>query len=625
MLKVLGEKIVCDYSWPVLRGLISRFSGFGPPHRNKGHLPYLEQYLDHPLAATPPAGAKPCRFPPRTIIVEPGYVDKDYLEDYSAYYAKCYRHRDEGYKRFCTRLHLFGARITEARLSRYITEPPALDAFKLAESLKYIGFIVVRPLPEKFIGRTCLIPYEDDGLRNYTAVRQYKVSLYGIPLTIETLAYQEQDGVVGACATSALWVCFQQTSHLFQHTAPKTVEITNNAIIASLGKQRALPSLGMNLDQVVQAVRNAGLEPDMYNPRNLNEALAIAYAYLRCKIPVLASVPLYDIKDVEILNQPQQHLCLNEHEMHAVALAGYAHTPGAAGVYVIDNARGQDLELSLTGAGIHKLYAHDDQIGPFARLVNDGGQVSVIKRQELLEELRRTAKDELRRRAERDAELATEEDQKPAAKEETLAEKYNNLPANRLKWDVEWKPSLASSWGFHIAEMQNSRFGISSLIIPVDRKIRISFDKVIGYVCMLENVLKKYRREFLDPASHGAKPADYTWDIFLNLSNDAKLDIKHSRVSEDEKLRLLLAGWPKYIWRACVMIDTYKIIEFVFDATELDFSDCLIQHIDYDKEFAASFKRFLARDIAVGGKDISPQHRRMLEQILGKRIVPPST
>ncbi len=62
----------------------------------------------------------------------------------------------------------------------------------------YLGFIVVKPLPRTIIGRTCLKTYDSKGgTRHFPIVRRYPVHLFGIPLRVETLAFQEQDQAVG--------------------------------------------------------------------------------------------------------------------------------------------------------------------------------------------------------------------------------------------------------------------------------------------------------------------------------------------------------------------------------------------------------------------------------------------
>ena len=44
----------------------------------------------------------------QTIVVENDYIDRDYLDDYAAYYARCFRR----YNRHCRRLHFFRTAVT---------------------------------------------------------------------------------------------------------------------------------------------------------------------------------------------------------------------------------------------------------------------------------------------------------------------------------------------------------------------------------------------------------------------------------------------------------------------------------------------------------------------------------
>ena len=68
----------------------------------------------------------------------------------------------------------------------------------------YLGFIVVKPLHTNPIGRTCLRTYPESNNRKYPVLQTYEVGLYGHSLSVTSLAFQEQDRVVAACATSAI-------------------------------------------------------------------------------------------------------------------------------------------------------------------------------------------------------------------------------------------------------------------------------------------------------------------------------------------------------------------------------------------------------------------------------------
>ena len=63
----------------------------------KIHKTYFEEYF----------GAKGVQA--ATMVVEPKYVDRDFLDDYAAYYAKCFQE----YERHCSRLHFFDAAFNE--------------------------------------------------------------------------------------------------------------------------------------------------------------------------------------------------------------------------------------------------------------------------------------------------------------------------------------------------------------------------------------------------------------------------------------------------------------------------------------------------------------------------------
>src|SRR5438045_8345947 len=85
------------YSIEELRSLLSKAST-GPWPNDCVHDRYFEDYF----AAI---GA-------RRILVEHDYIDHDFLEDFAAYYVRCFK----DYARKCTRLHFFKSALAEADL-----------------------------------------------------------------------------------------------------------------------------------------------------------------------------------------------------------------------------------------------------------------------------------------------------------------------------------------------------------------------------------------------------------------------------------------------------------------------------------------------------------------------------
>lgn len=302
---------------------------------------YLLKYLDDVDAAT--------------MVVEPEYVDGDYLEDYAAFYVACFH----PYDRFCKRIHFFKKNFNRAYFRRRMTSKfDTAEYDKFAES--YLGFIVVRPLPQAIIGRTELATYETDGgRRNYTAIRKYEVNLFGMPLEVESMAFQEQDRVVAACATVALWSCFQKTSKLFGTPSPRPPRVTADATQSMFAK-RTLPSDGLTSEQICSAIRHNGLEPELFVvPALASEVplVSLLYGYLSYGLPLLV------IASIE--GWPQ---------LHAFTLNGFSMVPTHGTELLLPPdpiTKAAKAAPIFTGSHINELYAHDDQIGPFAHLFVD--------------------------------------------------------------------------------------------------------------------------------------------------------------------------------------------------------------------------------------------------------------
>lgn len=294
---------VHPYSDKTLRDLLARHSLVPRGDLDsKLHCIYFDGYFAH-LAA-------------KTIVVEQGYVDRDFLEDFAAYYVRCF----EPYERFCTRLHFFDRRFSSDEF-QHLLEGKSSAAEVKALCQSYLGFVVVKRLPRTIIGRTCLRTYLPEGRRHYPIIRNYEVSLYGLRLVVRSLAFQEQDRVAAACATSALWSTFHGTGILFHHHIPSPVEITTSASSAAFPGLRYLPSKGLNLMQMASAIRGVGLEPTHVRAGSLDIVRDTVYAYVKGGIPVML---------IGALEEHPAPAKVEPAEYHAIVATGFSL--GGAGV-----------------------------------------------------------------------------------------------------------------------------------------------------------------------------------------------------------------------------------------------------------------------------------------------------
>lgn len=298
------------------------------------HLPYFKEYFKELDA--------------QTTLIEHTYIDRDFLEDFASYYVRCFT----PYEKICRRIHFFDKGFSQADFEALIAgEKSPLNVEKLQDA--YLGFIVLKPLPETVIGRTCLKPYKPEGRRFFPVVRRYEIHLCGFTLNVESIAFQEQDKVTSACATSALWSVFHGTSKLYQHRIPSPVEITKLATKLFPPVARVLPNTeGLNIWQMAHAIRAVDLEPIAINANDPFILRAYSYAYMRSHTPAILNFSLIDWSSgkAKLLGH------------HAVALTGYSLPTKAAPTPIAP------LGTLLTSSKVDKLYAHDDGIGPFARM-----------------------------------------------------------------------------------------------------------------------------------------------------------------------------------------------------------------------------------------------------------------
>jgi hypothetical protein len=209
------------------------------------------------------------------------------------------------YKRKCTRFRFFDKEFNQEEFDALLKGTTGRVSREFLQEA-YLGFIVIKPLPQTPKGGTCLRTYPPDGDRRHFPITQdYEPSLFGIPLKVNTLLFQEQDKVVAACATSALWSVFQGTGRLFDHPIPSPVEITNSSSIYAPLETRILPSKGLSIYQMTHAIRNVGLEPFLVKANDEYVLKSTAYAYLNGHIPLLMGLHFKGKKSGEkVVNVP---------------------------------------------------------------------------------------------------------------------------------------------------------------------------------------------------------------------------------------------------------------------------------------------------------------------------------
>lgn len=492
---------VLPYSIETLKRLFVEKSEASPEVVSKKlHTVYFEEYFSAIEA--------------RTIVVEDDYVDRDFLEDFASYYVKCHGQ----YDRWCTRLHFFKRAFSADDFAGLLEGRGTLTHDELRNT--YLGFIVVKPLPRTIVGRTCLATYPDGGgRRKYPITRKYGANLFGFDLSVETLAFQEQDQVTAACATSALWSVFHQTGQLFQHPIPTPVEITRAATDQSPLETRTFPNSGLTTLQMARATRAIGLEPVVLPAHDGYVLRSTAHAYLRSGLPLILVVTLADTSATppKILGR------------HAIAVAGYSLGRGTpySGTLTLNEASRMD-----------KLYGHDDQVGPFARMVFDDAPASLVI--------------------------------------DGVTKTFSSV--------------LHTSWNHGTVKAFPD-----VVLVPAYHKIRIPLrvvhDEMVGFDSFVQ-VLTSVPASPVQPLK---------WDIYLTTGSEWKESIVREGVASGDLRRdNLLQPLPRFVWRALGRDASDRaVIDVLVDATDIEQGEFVVRVVEYDTTLGTLLRGVLSGNAAV--------------------------
>lgn len=477
-----------------------------------------------------------------TIIIENSYIERNYTENYSEYYSRCFH----PYPKVCSRIHFFHLNPEtkwESEDLEQLLNHRDIDLFKSSGYDElcqgYIGFVVIRPIPNTFLDKICLKPYRrlsELKKKNTVIKREYKVSLFGMPLAINTVAFQEQDKVLSACATSALWSFTHATNHRMEKDIPSPGVITKLAKPSNQGHDRQFPNTGLSSYMIRRFINEAGLEPEQinlkesenYNPDLLKE---YSYSFISSKIPLICGVSVFEEStDTDISG----NVIYQYKGDHAIAILGYS----------LSNNSKATQDIYLTSHSIDKLYAHDDRIGPFTRLIF------------------------------KDDESISLEDGK-VIKKYLIAE-------------------IDKSTSSEISKFNKEIIIPNILILGLYHKVRISYSAIKNTAVAFNEFLNKFlispnAIEVVNSTNIVVDTKTWNWDISLYEVNDFKKEIIKSNLKN--KIKYLTAHWPKYIWSIEVESkDKEQLFSLCFDATDIPQGKIFLDVLIFNQKIATLFQ-----------------------------------
>lgn len=283
----------------------------------------------------------------KSYLIESRYIDRDYSSDYRRFYAQTFR----TYDRHCKRVHFFAEDLESFGAKKNWVE--RTEALQNTSKRSYLGFCVVRPLPNAPIGRTAL---RGDGpagpnLESVVTCRaSVRANLLGAELDVVGACFMQQDSRVGACAQVAIWTGARHMHHRHKYDWLSVADITRMAVPTTAEEATSLPAGSdfLTSERMIRAIHEMGFQPLCLEGANIGAAIL---PYVESGLPVILG--LQDKKSPGSLG-------------HAVTVIGR----------VFGKQKTPDSQL----ADYFPAYiVHDDQAGPYMLLPKDAKAASEHK------------------------------------------------------------------------------------------------------------------------------------------------------------------------------------------------------------------------------------------------------
>ena len=186
----------------------------------------------------------------QSLIVEHGYVDRDYRSTLYGYYAK----KGREYRRDCVRLHFFDESV------RFDPRHCDLTCESGEPRDHYYGYIVLRPTMAATLGRSLLLPRIRRGVSGRAIMSNHKVNLLGHSLSVHGFPSMQQPSDIAVCAHVSCWAILRHLSERYpQYPEQLLYDVTQTASAFDLGA--VVPSMGLSLTEAERIFQAAGCYP----------------------------------------------------------------------------------------------------------------------------------------------------------------------------------------------------------------------------------------------------------------------------------------------------------------------------------------------------------------------------
>jgi hypothetical protein len=215
------------------------------------------------------------------VLIERGYIDKDYRSTFYMHYAK----KGRFYRDDCVRLHFFDPAVS------YDEDTSELKSLTGLLAGQYFGFMVLRPTIQATIGRSTLSPDIRIGARGHAIQGEHSVHLLGHKLRVWGFPSMSQHADISICAHVCCWSILRHYSE--RHTGHREWLLQDITMMASPYDPGGLtPGLGLSALSAKRILEAAGTYPLLIGkkPGEEEQFYAQFLAYLESGFPLFVAM-----------------------------------------------------------------------------------------------------------------------------------------------------------------------------------------------------------------------------------------------------------------------------------------------------------------------------------------------
>ena len=214
----------------------------------------------------------------KSVVIETGYVDKDYRSTHYGFYAK--KARD--YRRDCVRLHFFDGSV------KFDRERLDLVCESGRPEDHYYGYMVLRPTIVATLGRSLLSPSIRNGATGYAIMSKHTVHLVGYSLSVWGFPSMTQPTDIAVCAHVSCWTILRYYSERFTQV-PEHLLYDVTQMASPFDPGGIAPSLGLTVSQAERIFQAAGCYP-LVASKDHNDFRIELHAYLDSGFPLFVTL-----------------------------------------------------------------------------------------------------------------------------------------------------------------------------------------------------------------------------------------------------------------------------------------------------------------------------------------------